>query len=116
MVSKAKEDFPEPLNPVITINLHGITPKTVEKNIRAVIEATMVAEETADYTVARPVLSAKEREKRIRQLEKALQCSLHQAYPFALKTAAHRKTRIPYNAAALLHKWYQRLKRIFTAM
>lgn len=42
---------------------HGITPKTIEKDIRAVIEATMVAEETADYTVERPVLSAKEREK-----------------------------------------------------
>ncbi len=57
---------------------HGITPKTVEKNIRAVIEATMVAEETADYTVARPVLSAKEREKRIRQLEKEMKAAAKQ--------------------------------------
>ncbi len=57
---------------------HGITPKTVEKNIRAVIEATMVAEETADYTVARPVLSAKEREKQIRQLEKEMKAAAKQ--------------------------------------
>ena len=57
---------------------HGITPKTVEKNIRAVIEATMVAEETADYTVARPVLSAKEREKRMRQLEKEMKAAAKQ--------------------------------------
>ena len=57
---------------------HGIIPKTVEKNIRAVIEATMVAEETADYTVARPVLSAKEREKRIRQLEKEMKAAAKQ--------------------------------------
>ncbi len=57
---------------------HGITPKTVEKNIRAVIEAMMVAEETADYTVARPVLSAKEREKRIRQLEKEMKAAAKQ--------------------------------------
>lgn len=57
---------------------HGIIPKTVEKNIRAVIEATMVAEETADYTVARPVLDAKEREKRIRQLEKEMKAAAKQ--------------------------------------
>ena len=57
---------------------HGIIPKTVEKNIRAVIEATMVAEETADYTVARPVLGAKEREKRIRQLEKEMKAAAKQ--------------------------------------
>lgn len=57
---------------------HGIIPKTVEKNIRAVIEATMVAEKTADYTVARPVLGAKEREKRIRQLEKEMKAAAKQ--------------------------------------
>ena len=49
---------------------HDIVPKTIEKDIRAVIEATMVAEEIADYVAERPMLSAKEREKRIRQLEK----------------------------------------------
>ena len=57
---------------------HGITPKTIEKDIRAVIEATMVAEETADYTVERPVLSAKEREKQIRILEKEMKTAAKQ--------------------------------------
>ncbi len=54
---------------------HGITPKTVQKNIRAVIEATMVAEETEDYIVVKPKLSAKEREKRIRILEKEMKAA-----------------------------------------
>ena len=49
---------------------HGITPKTIEKDIRAVIEATMVAGETVDYVAVKPKLSAKEREKRIRMLDK----------------------------------------------
>ena len=53
---------------------HGITPKTVQKNIRAVIEATMVAEETETYT-AKPKLSAKEREKQIRILEKVMKAA-----------------------------------------
>ena len=53
---------------------HGITPKTVQKNIRAVIEATMVAEETETYT-AKPKLSAKEREKQIRILEKEMKAA-----------------------------------------
>lgn len=57
---------------------HGITPKTIEKDIRAVIEATMVAEETADYTVERPVLSTKEREKQIRILEKEMKTAAKQ--------------------------------------
>lgn len=57
---------------------HGITPKTIEKDIRAVIEATMVAEETADYTVEHPVLSAKEREKQIRILEKEMKTAAKQ--------------------------------------
>ena len=57
---------------------HGITPKTIEKDIRAVIEATMVAEETADYTVERLVLSAKEREKQIRILEKEMKTAAKQ--------------------------------------
>ena len=42
------------------------------------IEATMVAEETADYTVERPVLSAKEREKQIRILEKEMKTAAKQ--------------------------------------
>ncbi|MBE6111463.1 MAG: excinuclease ABC subunit UvrB [Peptococcaceae bacterium] len=54
---------------------HGITPKTVQKNIRAVIEATMVAEETEDYIAVKPKLSAKEREKRIRILEKEMKAA-----------------------------------------
>ncbi len=54
---------------------HGITPKTIEKDIRAVIEATMVAEETADYAAVKPKLSAKEREKRIRMLEKEMKAA-----------------------------------------
>ncbi|MBQ5857955.1 MAG: excinuclease ABC subunit UvrB [Peptococcaceae bacterium] len=53
---------------------YGITPKTVQKNIRAVIEATMVAEETETYT-AKPKLSAKEREKQIRILEKEMKAA-----------------------------------------
>lgn len=57
---------------------HGIVPKTIEKEIRAVIEATMVAEEVADYVAERPMLSAKEREKRIRQLEKDMKAAAKQ--------------------------------------
>lgn len=49
---------------------HGITPMTVQKNIRAVIEATMVAEEITEYIADSPALTPKEREKRIRMLEK----------------------------------------------
>ena len=54
---------------------HGITPKTVQKNIRAVIEATMVAEEETDYVAVKPKLSAKEREKQIRILEKEMKAA-----------------------------------------
>ncbi|MBR5318592.1 MAG: excinuclease ABC subunit UvrB [Peptococcaceae bacterium] len=54
---------------------HGITPKTIEKDIRAVIEATMVAGETVDYVAVKPKLSAKEREKRIRMLEKEMKAA-----------------------------------------
>lgn len=57
---------------------HDIVPKTIEKDIRAVIEATMVAEEIADYVAERPMLSAKEREKRIRQLEKDMKAAAKQ--------------------------------------
>lgn len=57
---------------------HDIVPKTIEKDIRAVIEATMVAEEIADYEAERPMLNAKEREKRIRQLEKDMKAAAKQ--------------------------------------
>ncbi len=57
---------------------HGITPRTVEKNIREVIEATMVAEELADYVAERPALTAQEREKRIRQLERDMRAAAKQ--------------------------------------
>ncbi len=57
---------------------HGITPKTIQKDIRAVIEATMVAEETVDYVAVKPALSAKERETRIRQLEKEMKVAAKQ--------------------------------------
>ncbi len=57
---------------------HDIVPKTIEKDIRAVIEATMVAEEIADYVAERPMLNAKEREKRIRQLEKDMKAAAKQ--------------------------------------
>ncbi len=55
---------------------HGIVPKTIEKNIRAVIEATMVAEEAeTDYVAVKPKMTAKEREKRIRLLEKEMRAA-----------------------------------------
>ena len=54
---------------------HGITPKTVQKNIRAVIEATMEVEQTEDFVAVKPELSAKEREKRIRILEKEMKAA-----------------------------------------
>ena len=57
---------------------HGITPKTIQKDIRAVIEATLVAEETVDYVAVKPALSAKERETRIRQLEKEMKAAAKQ--------------------------------------
>jgi len=57
---------------------HGVVPKTIQKNIRAVIEATMVAEEIADYVAEKPTLNAKEREKRIRMLEKDMKAAAKQ--------------------------------------
>ncbi len=54
---------------------HGITPKTVQKNIRAVIEATMEVEQTEEFVAVKPELSAKEREKRIRILEKEMKAA-----------------------------------------
>ena len=47
---------------------HGIIPKTIIKDVRAVIEATKVAEESADYNVEDAVeLSAKDKKKLIKQ-------------------------------------------------
>ena len=47
---------------------HGIVPKTIIKDVRAVIEATKVAEESADYNVEDAVeLSAKDKKKLIKQ-------------------------------------------------
>ncbi len=58
---------------------HGITPQTVKKEIRAVIEATMVAEEEKnDYVAVPQKLSAKEIEKRIRILDKEMRAAAKQ--------------------------------------
>lgn len=47
---------------------HGIIPKTIIKDVRAVIEATKVAEEEADYIVDEVVeLTPKEKNKLIKQ-------------------------------------------------
>lgn len=47
---------------------HGIIPKTIIKDVRAVIEATKVAEEEADYIVDEAVeLTPKEKNKLIKQ-------------------------------------------------
>jgi excinuclease ABC subunit B len=54
---------------------HGITPRTVQKGVRAVIEATKVAEEPDDaYIVERSVLemTAKERTDYVKRLEKEM--------------------------------------------
>jgi excinuclease ABC subunit B len=54
---------------------HGVTPRTVQKGIRAVIEATHVAEEPDDaYYAERSVLemTAKERKDYVKQLEKEM--------------------------------------------
>lgn len=47
---------------------HGVIPKTIIKDVRAVIEATKVAEEEADYIVEGAVeLTPKEKNKLIKQ-------------------------------------------------
>lgn len=53
---------------------HGITPKTIQKKIRDVIEATKVAEETAEYQVDSKVkkMTKKERQRLIEQMEKEM--------------------------------------------
>ena len=51
---------------------HGITPQTVRKKVRDVIEATRVAEEKIDYLPSKDVqkMSKKERRALIERLEK----------------------------------------------
>ena len=47
---------------------HGIVPKTIMKEVREVIEATKVAEESSDYNTGEKVeLSAKDKKKLIKQ-------------------------------------------------
>ncbi|TKC13837.1 excinuclease ABC subunit UvrB [Robertmurraya kyonggiensis] len=53
---------------------HGITPTTIQKDIRDAIRATMAAEETEEYTPAKKLgaLSKKEREKVLSDMEKEM--------------------------------------------
>ncbi|SEN47061.1 excinuclease ABC subunit UvrB [Lihuaxuella thermophila] len=53
---------------------HGITPQTVKKKVHDVIEATKVAEDTAEYKIQTESkkLTKKERQKLIEQLEKEM--------------------------------------------
>ena len=55
--------------------VHGIVPQTVRKDIRAVIEATKVAEESAKYSFERKDMSREEKARLIKRLEK----EMHQA-------------------------------------
>ena len=58
---------------------NNITPQTVRKEIRAVIEATAAVDErTEDYVAVTPKLSAKEAEKRMRILEKEMRAAAKQ--------------------------------------
>ncbi len=53
---------------------HGITPQTVRKKIREIIEATKAAEQKSDYMIDKPVekLSKKDRASLIERLEKEM--------------------------------------------
>ncbi len=53
---------------------HGITPQTIQKKIKNLIETTKVAEESTAYTVKKSVrkMTAKEKEKLIKTLEKEM--------------------------------------------
>lgn len=53
---------------------HGITPTTIQKDIRDAIRATMAAEETEEYTPAKKLgaLNKKEREKVLSDMEKEM--------------------------------------------
>ncbi|MEK4146365.1 excinuclease ABC subunit UvrB [Robertmurraya sp. FSL W8-0741] len=53
---------------------HGITPTTIKKDIREAIRATLVAEETEEYTPAQKLgsLTKKEKEKVLEEMEKEM--------------------------------------------
>jgi excinuclease ABC subunit B len=53
---------------------HGIVPQTIKKDVREVIEATKVAEQTAEYVTGKQTkkMSKSERNKLIRDLEKEM--------------------------------------------
>ncbi|ALC88839.1 excinuclease ABC subunit B [Bacillus sp. FJAT-18017] len=53
---------------------HGITPTTIQKDIRAAIRATQAAEESEDYSATAPLakLAKKDRERVIAQMEKEM--------------------------------------------
>ncbi|SMB85556.1 Excinuclease ABC subunit B [Desulfonispora thiosulfatigenes DSM 11270] len=51
---------------------NNITPQTIKKGVRDVIEATMVAEKVADYNTNAKKLTKKEKEAKIKQLEKEM--------------------------------------------
>ena len=53
---------------------HGITPKTIKKDVHDVIKATIAAEEQEEYTIADKYgkMSKKEREKVIAKLEQEM--------------------------------------------
>ena len=53
---------------------HGITPKTIEKSVRAIIEATKVAEETEEYYQGKSPLelTKKELADYIKKMEKEM--------------------------------------------
>ncbi|MBA4603522.1 excinuclease ABC subunit UvrB [Thermoactinomyces mirandus] len=53
---------------------HGIVPRTIQKKVRDVIEATKVAEQTAEYITGKKVkkMSKQERNKLIKRLEKEM--------------------------------------------
>lgn len=56
---------------------HGITPQTIKKKIRDVIEATKVAEDTAEYNIQTETkkLTRKERQKLIEQMEQEMKAA-----------------------------------------
>jgi excinuclease ABC subunit B len=55
--------------------LFGITPQTVRKNLREMPEATMVAEESAEYVTKGQKMTRSEKEKFIKKLEKDMRAA-----------------------------------------
>lgn len=51
---------------------HGIVPQTIKKGIRAVIEATKVAEEGVKYSTGKEAMSKEEKTRLVRRLEKEM--------------------------------------------